>query len=175
MSGATATTKDLVHESTRIRATAAAAAANALHKMTEFMSRPDRGQSGGAGELLSGPCGLTDPATTAVATAAAATATFTDKSLQQGVVELLQLMRKLQEEHKEAQAAAQILQNVAAGSSSGPSRGEKEKNPTVHQQEDDDDGWQVWTSRKNRRGAGAGAAATGSRSNSLQAARTATS
>ncbi len=127
----------------------AAAATKKAHqrKVTDFMvSSSPRGASGGAGELPSGPCGLTNPDRTdqaAPTAASTAAATSEDSSLMDGVKSILQQMRQMQEQHGQEQAAIRTL----AGATS---RGEPSKNPDPQEAEDDGD-WQVWTSRKNRK------------------------
>ena len=142
--GMTATTRSLMDETNRLAATAAAAAKKAQQrKVTDFLVDPKKGVSGGAGELPSGPCGLTNPEgppRTPVASAAASTsssmmsttaATAASSSLVDGVASVLHQMRQMQQQNLREDAAA--------------TRREGAQGP------DDEEGWQVWTNRKSRR------------------------
>ncbi len=152
------TTKSLQEEATKMAAVAAAAAKKAQQrKVTDFMvSSPKGGQgtTGGAGELPSGPCGLTNPGaaqapvpTTATATTTAAPAMpgmvtpGSSQSLTEGVMSVLQQMRHLQEQQGQEAAAIRVLEQTSGG-------GEPSKKPD---EEEDQSNWQIWTNRKNRR------------------------
>ncbi len=152
----TSTTANLMDESNRMAALAAAAGQKAQQrKISEFMKTQGQPRpSGGAGELPSGPRG---PAAGA--------------PLEQEVTNMVQHLRSLQEEQSRATTAALVLQQVAAGAA-GPSgaavctaeapadaaggasrAGQAAASAGGSGPVDDDDGggWQTFTGRKNRK------------------------
>ena len=139
-SGLSKTTADLQGESQKMKALAATATAKAQHKMTEFVSAPERAQVqeqvmstsaplSGAGELPSGPCGSADAATAAAAAAALGTGSLVDQA-----VRIHNQIKQIRDSQAQGTSAS------TPGGSAQPNTGE-----------DEDGDWQVWTSRKNRR------------------------
>ena len=149
----TATTTGLMEESNKMKTLAASAAAKAQQrKMTDFLgdkSQPHTQAQGqappsGAGELPSGPCGSAGD----------------QESLEQEVDKIQEQLRVLRE-RQELSAAAQVLKKLqektaapsTSAASNPPSGGAAtgEASASTADQAGDDDGWQVWTNRRNRR------------------------
>ncbi len=136
-SNVSGTSRSLMEEPARMAALAASAAQKAQQrKMTEFVTKSPARQSGGAGKLPPGPCGLTTPPAVA--------------SLNQEVEKVLGHMWAMQEEAAAIKQLEQVAKGATGGASAsaGAAGGDGDDIQVVH---DDGGGWKTWTNRKNRR------------------------
>ena len=151
----TTTSTDLQGEAARmaqVAGTAADKAAAHQRKMTDYVGRrvPSPAPSGGAGELPSGPCGPT-AADKEADKSQAPSATGTRPGSGSGATAAA-IDQLLQQSRRDGDAAPvlQAVELLNKAISPGPGVDQEMADKSEEQDEEQEENWQVWSTRKNR-------------------------